>query len=43
MLNGKDLAIAGKAYIGGNVTAKNFYPGSGIINIKGDLNLEKAN
>lgn len=35
----KNLAIAGKAYIGGNVTAKNFYPGSGITNIKGDLNL----
>ena len=38
----KDLAIAGKAYIGGNVTAKNFYPGSGIINIKGDLNLGES-
>lgn len=35
----KVLAISGKAYIGGNVTAKTFYPGSGIINIKGDLNL----
>ena len=34
----KDLAISGKAYFGGNVTSKNFYPGSGIINIKGDLN-----
>lgn len=34
----KVLAISGKAYIGGNVTAKTFYPGSGIINIKGDLN-----
>ena len=43
-LNAKDknLAIAGKAYIGGNVTAKNFYPGSGIINIKGDLNLGES-
>lgn len=38
----KNLAIAGKAYIGGNVTAKNFYPGSGIINIKGDLNLGES-
>ena len=38
----KNLAIAGKAYIGGNVTAKNFYPGSGIINIKGDLNLDES-
>lgn len=38
----KNLAIAGKAYIGGNVTAKNFYPGSGIINIKGDLNLSES-
>ena len=38
----KDLAIAGKAYIGGNVTAKNFYPGSGTINIKGDLNLGES-
>lgn len=38
----KDLAIAGKAYIGGNVTAKNFYPGSGITNIKGDLNLGES-
>ncbi len=35
----KVLAISGKAYIGGNVTANTFYPGSGIINIKGDLNL----
>lgn len=35
----KVLAISGKAYIGGNVTAKTFYPGSGIINIKGNLNL----
>lgn len=34
----KVLAISGKAYFGGNVTSKNFYPGSGIINIKGDLN-----
>lgn len=34
----KVLAISGKAYIGGNVTAKTFDPGSGIINIKGDLN-----
>ena len=41
-VDGKDLAIAGKAYIGGNVTAKNFYPGSGIINIKGDLNLGES-
>lgn len=43
-LNAEDkyLAIAGKAYIGGNVTAKNFYPGSGIINIKGDLNLGES-
>ena len=38
----KNLAIAGKAYIGGNVTAKNFYPGSGITNIKGDLNLGES-
>lgn len=38
----KNLAIAGKAYIGGNVTTKNFYPGSGIINIKGDLNLGES-
>lgn len=38
----KNLAIAGKAYFGGNVTAKNFYPGSGIINIKGDLNLGES-
>lgn len=38
----KNLAIAGKAYIGGNVTAKNFDPGSGIINIKGDLNLGES-
>ena len=38
----KNLAIAGKAYIGGNVTAKNFFPGSGIINIKGDLNLGES-
>ena len=38
----KNLAIAGKAYIGGNVTAKNFYPGSGLINIKGDLNLGES-
>lgn len=38
----KNLAIAGKAYIGGNVTAKNFNPGSGIINIKGDLNLGES-
>lgn len=38
----KNIAIAGKAYIGGNVTAKNFYPGSGIINIKGDLNLGES-
>lgn len=41
-IDGKDLAISGKAYIGGNVTAKNFYPGSGIINIKGDLNLGES-
>lgn len=33
----KELAISGKAYFGGNVTSKNFYPASGIINIKGDL------
>ena len=38
----KNVSIAGKAYIGGNVTAKNFYPGSGIINIKGDLNLGES-
>lgn len=38
----KVLAISGKAYIGGNVTAKTFYPGSGIINIKGNLNLGES-
>ena len=38
----KNVSIAGKAYIGGNVTAKNFYPGNGIINIKGDLNLGES-
>jgi hypothetical protein len=38
----KNVAITGKAYIGGNVTAKNFYPGNGIINIKGDLNLGES-
>lgn len=38
----KNLSITGKAYIGGNVTAKNFYPGSGIINIKGDLKLGES-
>lgn len=36
----KELVISGKAYFGGNVTAKILHPGSGIINIKGDLNLE---
>lgn len=38
----KNVSIAGKAYIGGNVVAKNFYPGNGIINIKGDLNLGES-
>lgn len=38
----KELAISGKAYIGGNVTAQIFSPGSGIINIKGDLNLGES-
>lgn len=38
----KELAISGKAYFGGNVIAKKFYPGSGIINIKGDLNLGES-
>lgn len=38
----KVLAISGKAYIGGNVTAKTFAPGSGIINIKGNLNLGES-
>lgn len=38
----KELAISGKAYFGGNVIAKKFHPGSGIINIKGDLNLGES-
>ena len=38
----KELHISGKAYFGGNVTASIFYPGSGIINIKGDLNLGES-
>lgn len=39
----KEIQISGNAYIGGNVTAKNFYPGGGgIINIKGDLNLGES-
>lgn len=33
------LTVSSKCYIGGNVTAKTFNPGSGIINIKGNLNL----
>lgn len=36
---GKYLAISGKAYFGGNVTAKNLYPGGSTTNIKGDLQL----
>lgn len=38
----KELVISGKAYFGGNVTAKILHPGSGIINIKGDLNLGES-
>ena len=38
----KELHISGKAYIGCNVTAKQFFPASGIINIKGDLNLGES-
>ena len=39
----KEIQISGNAYLGGNVTAKNFYPsGGGIINIKGDLNLGES-
>lgn len=42
-LNIAKIQISGNAYFGGNVTAKNFYPGGGgIINIKGDLNLGES-
>lgn len=42
-LNVAKIQISGNAYLGGNVTAKNFYPsGGGIINIKGDLNLGES-
>lgn len=42
-LNIAKIQISGNAYFGGNVTAKEFYPGGGgIINIKGDLNLGES-
>lgn len=42
-LNIAKIQISGNAYFGGNVTAKNFYPGGGgFINIKGDLNLGES-
>lgn len=33
------LKVSSKCYIGGNVTAKNLYPGGSTTNIKGDLQL----
>ena len=33
------LAVSGKLYVEGSVNVKSFYPGSGIINIKHDLDL----
>ena len=38
-VDGKYLAISGKAYFGGNVTTKALYPGGSTTNIKGDLQL----
>ena len=37
------IDIHAPAYVGGNVTAKTLNPGSGIINIKGNLDLENYN